>query len=51
MYPDLPVILLTGVFFDPKVIESSLSKKVSGYLSKTAPLKDFLEEVKRHLGG
>ena len=50
MYPDLPVILLTGVFFDPKVIEGSLSKKVSGYLSKTAPLKDFLAEVKRHLG-
>lgn len=50
MYPDLPVILLTGVFFDPKVIEGSLSKKVSGYLSKTAPLKDYIQEVKRHLG-
>ncbi|HWA08273.1 MAG TPA: response regulator [Opitutaceae bacterium] len=48
--PETPVILLTGVFFDPNVIEKTLSKKISGYMSKTAPLKDLLGEVRRHIG-
>lgn len=47
--PDTPVILLTGVLFDPKVARDVLSKKVSSYLAKTAPLGRILEEVKRLL--
>jgi two-component system, OmpR family, response regulator len=47
--PDTPVILLTGVLFDPKVARDVLSKKVSSYLAKTSPLGRILEEVKRLL--
>lgn len=50
LVPDTPVILLTGVFFDPKVVEKNLSKKVSAYVSKTSPLKDLLQEVRRQIG-
>jgi CheY-like chemotaxis protein len=48
--PDLPVILLTGVLFDPQVVEERLSKKVGAYVSKTSPLKQLLQEVRRLLG-
>ena len=48
--PDTPVILLTGVLFDPKVVEERLSKKVAAYVSKTLPLKQLLAEVQRLLG-
>ena len=47
---DLPVILLTGVLFDPHVIEGTLSKKVSAYLPKTSPLARILAEVQRLIG-
>ena len=47
---DLPVILLTGVLFDPHVIEGTLSKKVSAYLPKTSPLSRILSEVQRLIG-
>ena len=50
LLPDVPVILLTGMLFDPNVVEQSLSKKVSGYVSKASPLKSLLEEVRRHIG-
>src|ERR1700690_3423312 len=48
--PDTPVILLTGVHFDPKVAKEVLSKKVSCYLQKTSPLSKILEEVRRLIG-
>jgi len=48
--PDMPVILLTGVLFDPQVAEERLSKKVGAYVSKTSPLKQLLVEVRRLLG-
>ncbi len=48
--PGTPVILLTGMLFDPNVVEKSLSKRVSGYISKTSPLKDLVQEVRRHIG-
>lgn len=48
--PDTPVILLTGVLFDPKVVEERLSKKVGAYVSKTSPLKQLLQEVRRLIG-
>jgi len=37
-YPDLPVILLTGVLFDREVVDTVLSTKVSCYLEKTSSL-------------
>jgi len=48
--PDLPVILLTGVLFDAKVVEERLSRKISAYVSKTSPLKQLLQEVRRLIG-
>lgn len=48
--PNTPVILLTGVFFDPAVFRDTLSKKVSGYVYKTAALSEILGEVQRLIG-
>ena len=48
--PDVPVLLLTGVFFDPEVVRDTLSNKVAAYLQKTAPLARILEEVRRLTG-
>ena len=47
--PTTPVILLTGVLFDPQVFHDTLSKKVSTYLMKTTPLSRIKEEVERLL--
>lgn len=47
--PDTPMMLLTGVLFDPKVVRDTLSKKVSCYLEKTASLAQILVEVQRLL--
>ena len=44
---ETPMILLTGVLFDPKVVREVLHKKVSAYIEKTAPLSKILEEVRR----
>ena len=46
--PDTPVILLTGVLFEPDVVRDVLSSKVACYLEKTASLAKILETV-RHL--
>jgi CheY-like chemotaxis protein len=43
----LPVLLLTGVYFDGDVLRDNILSRVSGYLSKTAPLQTVLAEVKR----
>lgn len=48
--PDIPIILLTGVWFDAKTVEETLSQHVSAYVAKTAPLKQLAAEVKRLLG-
>ncbi|HZZ17756.1 MAG TPA: response regulator [Opitutaceae bacterium] len=51
LLPDTPMILLTGVLFDPKVVREVLQKKVSSYIEKTAPLSRIIEEVQRLLPG
>jgi len=48
--PAIPAILLTGVLFDPDVVRDNLSKKVSCYIEKTAPLTRILQEVQRLIG-
>jgi len=48
--PDTPIILLTGVLFDPEVVRTTLSQKVSCYLEKTSSLGRILEEVRRLAG-
>lgn len=47
--PDTPVILLTGVMFDPKVFHETLGHKVSSYLMKTTPLSRIRDEIARLL--
>ena len=46
-FPETPMMLLTGVLFDPQVVREVLNKKVSSYVEKTAPLARILAEVKR----
>jgi DNA-binding response OmpR family regulator len=48
--PNTPVILLTGVFFDPKVVSEILRAKIDCYLEKTSPLAKILEAVRRLIG-
>jgi DNA-binding NtrC family response regulator len=50
MLPDKPVILLTGVLFDPEVVRDVLSTKVACYLEKTSSLERILEAVHHLLG-
>lgn len=47
--PGVPVLLLTGVIFDPEVVEKTIRHQVDGYLEKTVPLQRVLEEVRRLL--
>lgn len=47
--PNVPVILLTGVLFDPQVVRENLSKKVSCYLEKTSSLSKITDTIKRLL--
>jgi CheY-like chemotaxis protein len=49
-YPDLPVILLTGMIFDPETVRENINKKVSVYLDKTSSLQRVTQEVQRLLG-
>lgn len=49
--PNVPVILLTGVFFDPEVVRDTLSSTIACYLQKTSPLARIIGEVRRLIGG
>jgi len=44
--PTAPVILLTGVLFDPQVAQEILRRNVSCYLEKTVPLAKIVETVR-----
>jgi CheY-like chemotaxis protein len=50
LLPDTPMMLLTGVLFDPRVVRDVLNKKVSCYVDKLAPLSRIMSEVERLLG-
>ena len=47
--PTIPVLLLTSMLFDEKVVAETLSKLVSSYLPKTTPLSQIHAEIKRLL--
>jgi len=47
--PTVPVILLTGVLFDPEVARDILTRNVACYLEKTSPLSRILENVRQLL--
>jgi DNA-binding NtrC family response regulator len=48
--PQVPILLLTGVVFDPEVIRETISKMVASYLDKTTPLDRIVAEIRRLLG-
>jgi DNA-binding response OmpR family regulator len=48
--PKTPVLLLTGVFIDPRVVRETLGGKIGAYLQKTTPLATILEEVRNLIG-
>ena len=45
-----PVILLTGVLMDPKVVRETVGALVSSYIEKTGPLSAVVAEVQRLIG-
>ena len=47
--PKLPIIMLTGVLFDPQVLRGPIGEKIAAYVEKTAPLERVLQEVRRQL--
>lgn len=49
--PDTPILLLTGMLFDPEVLRGPLGSRIAAYVDKTAPLERILGEVKRLLAG
>lgn len=48
--PALPVILLTGVLFEPEVVNATLGQKISCYLPKTSPLAKIKAEIGALIG-
>lgn len=46
----LPVILLTGVLIDPRLVRDTVGKLVSSYIEKTRPLSEIVDEVVRLIG-
>lgn len=47
--PEVPVILLTGVWFDEQTIDAKLLGKINAYHNKSAPLHELGAEVRRLL--
>lgn len=47
--PDVPVILLTGVWFDEQTVDEKLLGKINAYHNKSAPLNELGILVKRLL--
>ena len=45
--PNVPVILLTGVLFDPETVRELLDRNMAIYIQKTGKLQDILDEVVR----
>lgn len=48
--PDLPVIMLTGLGYDDRLVDESTRSGAAWYLSKSLPIELLLKEVRRHLG-
>lgn len=47
--PKTPVILLTGVLFDPAVMQGPVGNKIAAYVEKTEPLERVLQAVRKQL--
>jgi DNA-binding NtrC family response regulator len=49
--PGVPIMLLTGVLFDPAMVKRLGEKKIAAYVEKTASLERILREVRGVLEG
>jgi DNA-binding NtrC family response regulator len=47
--PGIPILLLTGSFFDRDVVRESIEKRVTRYLDKTESLSTIVAEIERLL--
>lgn len=48
-HPDLPVVMMTGLGFDERLLREAMSKGASAYVSKTLPLDQLLKEIRQVL--
>jgi DNA-binding NtrC family response regulator len=48
-HPSLPIIVMTGMGFDEELLQESIQKGATGYVSKSLPLDQLLMEVHRTL--
>jgi two-component system response regulator HydG len=51
LYPNIPLMLLTGAVFGKGAVREVIEKKVASYLDKTASLSQILDEIHRLIGG
>ena len=50
LYPNIPLMLLTGAVFGTGAVREAIEQKVSSYLDKTASLSQILDEIHRLIG-
>jgi len=50
LYPNIPLMLLTGAVFGKGAVREVIEKKVASYLDKTASLSQILDEIRRLIG-
>ena len=50
LYPNIPLMLLTGAVFGKGAVREAIEKKVSSYLDKTASLSQIVGEIQRLIG-
>jgi DNA-binding NtrC family response regulator len=50
LYPEVPLMLLTGAVFGKGAVREAIEKKVASYLDKTASLAQIVGEVQRLIG-
>ncbi|MGA2544582.1 MAG: response regulator [Verrucomicrobiota bacterium] len=50
LYPNIPLMLLTGAVFGKGAVREVIEKKVASYLDKTASLSQIMDEIHRLIG-
>ena len=50
LYPNIPLMLLTGAVFGKGAVRETIEKKVNSYLDKTASLSQIVTEIERLIG-
>jgi two-component system response regulator HydG len=50
LYPNIPLMLLTGAVFGKGAVREVIEQKVASYLDKTASLAQIMDEIHRLIG-